>query len=114
MTGALAAQEPWWTPGEKHGYHALTFGHLVGEVLRRIDGRSLGTYFREEVAAPLGLDHQHEGRVGPHVDALDGVHDEDMGALGHVSGTPGNGRSGSAGASGSATVELVPRGSRWH
>ena len=43
MTEALAEQEPWWTPGERHGYHALTYGWLVGEVVRRIDGRSLGT-----------------------------------------------------------------------
>ena len=56
MTAALAATEPWWTPGSAHGYHALTFGWLVGEVVRRITGRSLGTYFREEVAEPLGLD----------------------------------------------------------
>ncbi|MGH0035041.1 MAG: serine hydrolase domain-containing protein [Myxococcota bacterium] len=56
MIEALAEQEPWWTPGEKHGYHALTFGHLVGEVVRRISGRSLGTWFREEVAGPLGVD----------------------------------------------------------
>ena len=42
MTEALAEQEPWWTPGERHGYHALTYGWLVGEVVRRIDGRSLG------------------------------------------------------------------------
>ena len=56
MTNALAAQEPWWTPGEAHGYHAVTFGFLVGEVVRRITGRSLGTYFREQLAAPLGLD----------------------------------------------------------
>ncbi len=53
---ALAAQEPWWEPGTKHGYHAMTFGHLVGEVVRRVDGRSLGNYFREELAEPLGLD----------------------------------------------------------
>jgi CubicO group peptidase (beta-lactamase class C family) len=56
MTAALAAQEPWWEPGTQHGYHALTFGHLVGELVRRIDGRTLGTYFREEIAAPLGAD----------------------------------------------------------
>ncbi len=56
MTSALAEQEPWWEPGTKHGYHALTFGYLVGEVVRRIDGRSLGSYFREEVAEPLGAD----------------------------------------------------------
>ena len=69
MTAALAAQEPWWKPGEKHGYHALTFGFLVGEVVRRISGRSLGTFFREEVAEPLGLDFhigldaRHDPRV---------------------------------------------------
>ena len=56
MTEALAEQEPWWEPGTRHGYHAMTFGFLVGEVLRRIDGRSLGTYFREEIAEPLGAD----------------------------------------------------------
>ena len=56
MTAALAAEEPWWEPGTAHGYHAVTFGWLVGEVVRRIDGRSLGTYFRDEIADPLGLD----------------------------------------------------------
>ena len=56
MTQALAEQEVWWEPGTRHGYHAMTFGYLVGEVVRRIDGRSLGTYFREEVSEPLGLD----------------------------------------------------------
>jgi CubicO group peptidase (beta-lactamase class C family) len=53
---ALAAQAPWWEPGTQHGYHAVTFGHLIGEVVRRIDGRTLGAYFREELAQPLGLD----------------------------------------------------------
>ncbi len=56
MTTALAAQAPWWPPGSKHGYHALTFGYLVGELVRRITGKSLGTYLREEFAVPLGLD----------------------------------------------------------
>ncbi len=56
MTRALAAQEPWWEPGARHGYHAITFGYLVGQVVRRISGKSLGTYFREEVAEPLGID----------------------------------------------------------
>lgn len=56
VTRALARQEPWWKPGEKHGYHALTFGWLVGEVVRRISGKSLGQFFREEVAGPLGAD----------------------------------------------------------
>jgi CubicO group peptidase (beta-lactamase class C family) len=56
MTDALAAEQPWWQPGSKHGYHALTYGWLVGEVLRRITGKSVGTYFREEIAAPLAID----------------------------------------------------------
>jgi CubicO group peptidase (beta-lactamase class C family) len=56
MCAALAAQEPWWEPGTAHGYHAVTFGWLIGELVRRVSGRSLGTYFREEIAGPLGLD----------------------------------------------------------
>lgn len=56
MTTALAAEAPWWEPGTAHGYHALTFGHLVGELVRRIAGKSLGAFFRDEVAAPLGAD----------------------------------------------------------
>jgi CubicO group peptidase (beta-lactamase class C family) len=66
MTERLAAESPWWEPGSAHGYHALTYGFLVGEVVRRIDGRTLGTYFREELAAPLGLDF-HIG-FGPELD----------------------------------------------
>jgi CubicO group peptidase (beta-lactamase class C family) len=56
MTDALAEQKPWWEPGTRHGYHALTFGFLVGEVVRRVSGRSLGSYFREEIAEPLDAD----------------------------------------------------------
>ena len=56
MVHALEKQEPWWEPGTKHGYHAFTYGWLVGEVVRRITGKSLGTYFREEIAEPLGAD----------------------------------------------------------
>jgi CubicO group peptidase (beta-lactamase class C family) len=67
MTEALAAEKPWWEPGAKHGYHALTYGHLVGEVVRRIDGRTLGAYFREELAEPLGLDFWIG--TGPELDA---------------------------------------------
>jgi len=52
---ALAAQAPIWEPGTAHGYHALTYGWLAGELVRRVDGRSLGTYFAEEIAEPLGL-----------------------------------------------------------
>ncbi len=52
----LAAQTPFWQPGTAPGYHALTQGYLVGEVVRRITGKSLGTAFREIFAAPLGAD----------------------------------------------------------
>lgn len=52
----LAEQTPIWPPGTTHGYHALTYGWLVGEVVRRISGRSLGRFFADEVAGPLGLD----------------------------------------------------------
>ncbi|GBD24121.1 Esterase EstB [bacterium HR29] len=56
MVAALAEQEPWWEPGTAHGYHALTFGFLVGEVLRRVTGKSVGRLWREEIAGPLELD----------------------------------------------------------
>lgn len=56
MCEALAATEPWWTPGEKHGYHPMTFGFLVGEVIRRASGKTVGQLFHEEVALPLGAD----------------------------------------------------------
>ena len=56
MAQVLAAEEPFWRPGSRHGYHGMTFGFLVGEIVRRVSGRSLGQYFRSEVAEPLGLD----------------------------------------------------------
>ena len=56
MIRALAAQEPIWPPGARHGYHMRTFGWLVGELVRRVDGRTIGTFWREEIADPLGLD----------------------------------------------------------
>ncbi len=65
----LAAQTPWWEPGTAPGYHALTQGYLQGELVRRVDGRTLGTFFRQEVAEPLGadfhigLDASHDRRV---------------------------------------------------
>jgi CubicO group peptidase (beta-lactamase class C family) len=55
-TAKLAGQAPWWEPGTASGYHALNQGHLVGEVIRRITGKKLGEFFREEVAMPLGID----------------------------------------------------------
>jgi CubicO group peptidase (beta-lactamase class C family) len=75
MVDALAREEPFWRPGTRNGYHALTFGYLVGEVIRRVDGRTLGAFFRDEVAGPLGLDFwiglppEQEGRVAPTIPA---------------------------------------------
>lgn len=71
MTSLLAAQEPWWEPGTQSGYHALTQGYLVGEVVRRITGVSIGSFFATEVAGPLGADFHiglpatEDGRVAP-------------------------------------------------
>ena len=56
MVRALAAETPWWEPGRACGYHALTFGFLVGELVRRVTGVSPGAFFRDEIAAPLGAD----------------------------------------------------------
>ncbi len=56
VCAALAAQAPWWEPGTASGYHALTQGHLIGEVVRRITGKSLGTFFADEIAGPLDAD----------------------------------------------------------
>ncbi len=56
MTGRLAEEEPFWEPGTRNGYHGFTFGWTVGEMVRRVSGKSLGTFFQDEVAKPLGLD----------------------------------------------------------
>ncbi|HWD29876.1 MAG TPA: serine hydrolase domain-containing protein [Rhizomicrobium sp.] len=55
-TSLLAAQEPFWEPGTAAGYHAMTQGYLVGEVVRRVTGKSIGNVFREEIAQPLNAD----------------------------------------------------------
>ncbi|MGW3015247.1 serine hydrolase domain-containing protein [Streptomyces longwoodensis] len=52
----LAATEPWWEPGTRFGYHALTYGHLVGEVVRRVSGLTPGAFLEREVTGPLGVD----------------------------------------------------------
>ncbi|HEY6611414.1 MAG TPA: serine hydrolase domain-containing protein, partial [Pseudomonas sp.] len=56
MTAALAAEQPWWTPGEAHGYAPITYGWLIGELIRRATGRSPGEVIVERTARPLGLD----------------------------------------------------------
>ena len=55
-TALLAAQAPWWEPGTASGYHMLTYGHLIGEVIRRITGQRLGEFFAAHIAGPLGAD----------------------------------------------------------
>ena len=75
VVDALAEQAPFWKPGSQHGYHALTYGWLVGEIVRRVSGRSLGQFLRDEIADPLGLDlwiglpAEHESRVAPLLNA---------------------------------------------
>ena len=56
VCAALAAQAPWWEPGTQSGYHAVTQGNLIGEVVRRITGTTIGTFFASEIAGPLGAD----------------------------------------------------------
>lgn len=69
LAANLAAQAPWWEPGTDAGYHLVTQGHLEAEIVRRVTGRTLGTFFREEVAAPLdaefhiGLPEAEESKV---------------------------------------------------
>jgi len=75
MVNALAKEEPFWEPGTRNGYHALTMGWLLGEVLRRVSGKSLGAFFQDEIAKPLGLDfwiglpEEKEPRVAPMIPA---------------------------------------------
>jgi CubicO group peptidase (beta-lactamase class C family) len=57
-TSRMAAQAPWWEPGTASGYHALNYGHLIGEIVRRISGKTLKQFVAEEIAGPLGADFQ--------------------------------------------------------
>jgi CubicO group peptidase (beta-lactamase class C family) len=66
MCEALAQQAPWWEPGKRHGYHALTYGWLVGELIRRVRGKGVGQVVREEIAGPLGA--EFEIGFGPELD----------------------------------------------
>ncbi len=56
MVARLEAEPPFWPPGTRHGYHGLNFGWTVGELVRRLSGKSLGGFFQDEIARPLGLD----------------------------------------------------------
>jgi len=78
MTAALAAEQPWWTPGEAHGYAPITYGWLIGELLRRATGRTPGEVIVERTARPLGLDF--------HV----GLADSEFHRVAHISRGKGN------------------------
>jgi CubicO group peptidase (beta-lactamase class C family) len=56
ITSRLARQKPFWGPGSAYGYHSISFGWLAGEVAKRVTGKSIGTFFREEVGKPFGID----------------------------------------------------------
>jgi CubicO group peptidase (beta-lactamase class C family) len=101
VTGLLAEQAPWWEPGSKSGYHGITQGNLVGEVVRRVDGRSVGTFFAQEIAAPLGADFhiglpaQHDHRVArvippppPKFGSGDGVRQPDRNSIAYRASNP--------------------------
>ena len=85
-TSRLAAQAPWWEPGTASGYHAITQGYLVGEVVRRVSGQSLGTFFAKEVAGLVGADFhiglgaEHDHRVAKVIPPMP----IDVGALGAI------------------------------
>jgi len=72
-TKALAKMEPWWKPGSAYFYHALTFGYLAGELVRRVSGKAVGDFVAAEIAGPLkldlwlGLPAEQEHRVAPHI-----------------------------------------------
>lgn len=81
IIAALAAQAPAWPPGSQHGYHMRTYGWLVGELLRRVSGRSPGLFLAEEVSRPLGMDfwvglpEEVEPRVAPVVPPRTSIRD---------------------------------------
>lgn len=100
VTSALAASKPVWEPGTNHGYHAVTYGWLVGEVIRRVTGRSIGDFVQQEISGPLGaefwigLPDVQQARVAP----LIPMSMEDL----PIPAMAGDGGSGDGGSGGSA------------
>lgn len=86
VTARLAGASPEWEIGTGHGYHALTYGWLAGELVRRVDGRSLGTFVAEEIAGPLGVElwiglpESEEPRVSPMIGGIGAPADMDPAA----------------------------------
>jgi CubicO group peptidase (beta-lactamase class C family) len=84
---ALAAQKPVWEPDSRHGYHTLTFGWLVGEIVRRVTGRTIGRFLADEIAEPLGLDvyigvpEDRHDRIARLLLPQEGEEDVDMSAM---------------------------------
>ncbi|WP_099021709.1 serine hydrolase domain-containing protein [Mycolicibacterium palauense] len=88
---ALAAAEPWWRPGTAQGYHMVSFGFILGEVVRRVTGRSLGQYLRTEIAEPLGADIHIGLPAADHArcaDMVDKPHIRDVLAVGRAPADP--------------------------
>lgn len=80
MIDRLSKEAPFWEPGTRNGYHMISFGWTVGELVRRVSGKSLGSYFKDNFADPLGLDYwiglpeEHEARTAhmiPHAPTAD-------------------------------------------
>ncbi len=86
-TAALANMEPWWKPGSAYFYHALTFGYLAGEIVRRVSGKTVGAFVEAEIAGPLkldlwiGLPADREHRVAPHIVPAKQLSDEQLRAV---------------------------------
>lgn len=89
----IAAAEPWWEPGTAQGYHMVSFGFILGEIVRRVTGRTLGEYLRGEIAEPLGIDvHIGLPRAQHHrcADMVNKPHIRDVLANGGAPGYPGS------------------------
>jgi CubicO group peptidase (beta-lactamase class C family) len=93
VVGALEKQVPWWEPGTASGYHAVTQGHLIGEIVRRVTGVSCGTFFRTEIAEPLNADF-HIGTGPEHFDRIGELipPESDLGGQGSNGGSNGDSR----------------------
>jgi CubicO group peptidase (beta-lactamase class C family) len=76
-TAMLAAQTPWWEPGTASGYQALNHGHLIGEVLRRLTGKTLKQFVADEIAGPLGADFQIGASAGDYARIADVILPDD-------------------------------------
>ncbi|MGK2882251.1 MAG: serine hydrolase domain-containing protein [Mycobacterium sp.] len=87
----LAAATPWWEPGTAQGYHMVTFGFILGEVVRRVTGRTIGQYLRTEIAEPIGIDVHVGLPVSEHhrcAEMINKPHIRDVLAAGEAPGHP--------------------------